>query len=71
MVDSITGGVGRNEVRKSALPDFEVEALLPCLAIFRSAEDRIEAVVETLKVLWPSPPVPTISHWTGQILSWR
>lgn len=47
---------------RSAEPDLEVEARLPCLATRRSEEARIEAVVEMLKVLWLSPPVPTMSH---------
>jgi hypothetical protein len=48
--------------RRSAEPDLEVEALLPCLAMRRRLEARIEEVVLMLKVLWESPPVPTISH---------
>lgn len=38
------------EFNKSAEPDFEVEALLPCLATRRRDEPRIEEVVEILKV---------------------
>lgn len=41
-------GEGRAARRRSALPDLEVEALLPCLAVRRSALLRIELVVETL-----------------------
>lgn len=47
---------------RSAEPDLEVEARLPCLETRRSEEARMEAVVEMLKVLWASPPVPTMSH---------
>lgn len=47
---------------KSAEPDLEVEALLPCLERRRREEARMEEVVEMLKVLWESPPVPTMSH---------
>jgi len=48
--------------RRSAEPDLEVEALLPCLAMRRRLEARMEEVVLMLKVLWESPPVPTMSH---------
>jgi hypothetical protein len=37
--------------RRSAEPDLEVEALLPCLATRRRLEARIEEVVLMLKVL--------------------
>jgi hypothetical protein len=47
--------------RRSAEPESEVDELLPCLAIMRMELATIEEVVEMLKVLWPSPPVPTIS----------
>lgn len=52
---------------RSAEPDLEVEARLPCLETRRSEEARMEAVVLMLKVLWESPPVPTMSHcvWGG------
>lgn len=76
------------EVRMSAEPEAEVEALLPCLPvrgtlalcmgereggggcggvqIRRPQPDaRMAEVVETLKVLWPSPPVPTMSTWVA------
>jgi hypothetical protein len=46
----------------SALPDFDVLALLPCLETKSSEEARIDEVVLTLKVSWESPPVPTMSH---------
>jgi hypothetical protein len=46
---------------RSAAPDLEVEARLPCLAIRRRLEARIEEVVLMLNVLWESPPVPTMS----------
>lgn len=58
----IWGGKGVMFARRSAEPDLEVEALLPCLAMRRREEARMEAVVEMLKVLWESPPVPTMSH---------
>ena len=47
---------------KSADPDFDVEALLPCFAIMSRADVTIDAVVLMLKVLCESPPVPTTSH---------
>lgn len=37
---------------------------MPCLETRRSEEARMEEVVEMLKVLWESPPVPTMSHCT-------
>jgi hypothetical protein len=49
------------QLRRSAEPDFEVDALLPCLAMRRRLEAMMEAVVLMLKVLWESPPVPTMS----------
>lgn len=58
-----TGAVGSVLESRSAEPDLEVEARLPCLAIRRSEEARMELVVLMLKVLWESPPVPTMSHW--------
>lgn len=61
MVALITGGLGARWSR-SAEPDNEVEELLPCLAIMRRELATMEEVVEMLKVLWPSPPVPTMSH---------
>lgn len=67
MVDGVIrlscAGVGRIVMRRSADPDFEVEARLPCLAIRSSEEARMDEVVDMLNVLWESPPVPTISHW--------
>jgi hypothetical protein len=50
---------------RSAEPDLEVEALLPCLAIKSRLEARMEEVVEMLKVLCESPPVPTMSTCKG------
>jgi len=50
------------QASRSAEPDLEVEALLPCLAMRRRLEARMEEVVLMLKVLWESPPVPTMSH---------
>lgn len=58
------GGVGKAMwAMRSAEPDLEVEARLPCLERRSREEARMEAVVEMLKVLWASPPVPTMSHW--------
>ena len=57
------GASGCAACRRSADPDLEVEARLPCLPITRRAEARTEAVVLMLKVLCESPPVPTISHF--------
>lgn len=62
MTAVMTGGFGGAQERRSAEPDRDVEALLPCLAIRRSDEARMLDVVDMLKVLWESPPVPTISH---------
>lgn len=59
------GAVGAVLLRRSAEPDFDVDALLPCLLTSSSDEARMDAVVEMLKVLWESPPVPTMSHWKG------
>ncbi len=53
------------QLRRSAEPDLEVEALLPCLARRRRLDARIEEVVLMLNVLCESPPVPTISHCKG------
>jgi hypothetical protein len=47
---------------RSAEPDMDVEELFPCLAIIRMADAMIDDVVDTLNVLCPSPPVPTMSH---------
>jgi hypothetical protein len=58
----MTGGLGGAHERRSAEPERDVEALLPCLAIIRREEAKIEDVVLMLKVLCESPPVPTISH---------
>lgn len=57
------GGRGRIWLTRSALPDLEVLALLPCLEIKSNDEAMIEAVVLMLKVLCESPPVPTMSHF--------
>jgi hypothetical protein len=38
-------------------------ALLPCLAVSRTGEAMMDAVVEMLKVECESPPVPTMSHF--------
>ena len=63
VVALITGGLGAR-CKRSAEPERDVEELLPCLAIIRMELATIEDVVEMLKVLWPSPPVPTMSHCT-------
>lgn len=57
----MSGAWGDMACRRSALPEVLLEARLPCLATRSREEARMEAVVETLKVLWPSPPVPTMS----------
>jgi hypothetical protein len=44
------GAVGSVEVRRSADPDLEVEALFPCLLKSKRDDARIEDVVEMLKV---------------------
>ena len=46
----IFGAVGRVELSKSADPDLDVEARLPCLLSMSSDEARIEEVVEILNV---------------------
>ncbi len=56
------GAEGRVDWRRSAEPDFEVEARLPCFETRRRLEANMEDVVEMLKVWWLSPPVPTMSH---------
>lgn len=56
------GCVGTVDCRRSADPDLDVEARLPCLEIRRREEARMEEVVLMLKVWWLSPPVPTMSH---------
>ena len=58
----MTGGFGGAQERRSAEPDRDVEALLPCFAIMRRALAKMEDVVLMLNVLWESPPVPTMSH---------
>lgn len=47
---------------RSAEPDVDVEARLPCLAMSSSEEAIMDEVVLMLNVLWESPPVPTMSH---------
>lgn len=44
------GGAGSVQLSKSAEPDFEVEARLPCLLSRRREEPRIDDVVEMLNV---------------------
>jgi len=51
------------QLSRSAEPDLEVDALLPCLAIRRRLEARMDEVVLMLKVLCESPPVPTMSTY--------
>ncbi len=51
------------QARTSADPDLDVEARLPCLAMSRSEDAKIEEAVLMLKVECPSPPVPTMSHY--------
>jgi hypothetical protein len=66
MVSGVTarrfGGVGNVELRRSAEPDFDVEARFPCLLSSSRDDAKMEDVVEILKVECESPPVPTISH---------
>jgi len=54
MVSGVTaircGAVGRVQLSKSAEPDFDVEARLPCLLKSKRDEARIDDVVEILKV---------------------
>jgi len=57
-----SGGKGLVELRRSADPDLEVEALFPCLLRSSSEDAKIEEVVEMLNVDQESPPVPTMSH---------
>lgn len=57
------GAAGVVDMRRSADPDLDVEALLPCLLTIRREDARIEDVVDMLKVLCESPPVPTMSHF--------
>jgi len=47
----MTGGLGGAQERRSAEPDRDVEALLPCLAIMSSDEARMDDVVLMLNVL--------------------
>jgi hypothetical protein len=47
---------------RSAEPDLDVEARLPCLATRSSEDAMMDDVVEILNVLCESPPVPTMSH---------
>jgi hypothetical protein len=51
--------------KRSAEPDFDVEARFPCFAIKRNVDAIMEAVVLMLNVLCESPPVPTRSHYIG------
>jgi adenosine deaminase len=44
------GAVGKVAYSRSAEPDFEVEARLPCLLKRRREEARMDDVVEMLKV---------------------
>lgn len=58
----ILGATGAMDVSTSAEPLNDVCERFPCLAVINSGDAMIEAVVETLKVECPSPPVPTMSH---------
>jgi hypothetical protein len=62
LIAEILGGTGRMQFRTSAEPEKDVWERLPCLPTSSRAEAMIEEVVETLKVEWESPPVPTMSH---------
>lgn len=54
MVSGVTadkfGAVGNVEARRSADPDFEVDALFPCLLRSKRDEAKMDDVVEMLKV---------------------
>jgi hypothetical protein len=54
MVSGVTairsGGAGKVQLSRSAEPDFDVEARLPCLLKRRREEPRMEDVVEMLNV---------------------
>lgn len=62
-IRDICGARGAMQLRRSAEPDLEVEARLPCFAMRRRLEAMIEALVLMLNVLCESPPVPTMSTW--------
>ncbi|TLD04828.1 uncharacterized protein PgNI_09590 [Pyricularia grisea] len=55
------GGMGFMFASRSAEPDFEVLERLPCLASMSRELAMMLDVVLMLKVLWASPPVPTMS----------
>ena len=57
----IIGAFGGAHAKRSAEPERDVEALLPCFATISRALARMDDVVERLKVLCESPPVPTMS----------
>lgn len=65
----MTGALGGAQDKRSAEPERDVDALFPCFATMRSALARMDEVVDMLKVLWESPPVPTISHCIASV-SW-
>ncbi|KAH3667595.1 hypothetical protein OGATHE_003118 [Ogataea polymorpha] len=49
-------------VMRSPAPEVDVDALPPCLLTLSPIPaPTMAADVETLKVFWPSPPVPTTS----------
>ena len=55
--------------KRSAAPDLDEDALLPCLTTRApAAAAMIAAVVEMLIVCAPSPPVPTVSTARSEIL---
>ena len=54
----MSGDWGVIACSKSAEPEVDEEALLPCLLSRRRGDTTMDAVVDTLKVEWPSPPVP-------------
>lgn len=47
----ITGGLGGTQARRSADPERDVDALLPCFPTSRREDARMLEVVEMLKVL--------------------
>jgi len=54
-------GCGDMDSRRSADPDFDVDARFPCLARVSSDDAMIDDVVDMLNVWCESPPVPTMS----------
>ena len=54
---------------RSAAPDFEEAARLPCFTTFTPAAAAMIAEVVEILIVWaPSPPVPTVSTALSLIL---